>query len=85
VSDHPEVHRKGGEAFARKVAEGEDGPLLSDPKPRPVGRPKSIPDGARPRAIRLTDTEFAAVEKLVRRMRGTRNPTPEADSSGGGE
>lgn len=39
------------------------------PEPRPVGRPKSRPDGARPRLHWLTDAEHAAVKALVKRLR----------------
>ncbi len=39
------------------------------PKSRPVGRPKSRPDGARFRGIWLTDAEYAAVKSLVEQRR----------------
>lgn len=45
------------------------------PEPRPVGRPKSRPDGARFRGIWLTDAEFAAVKSLVDRLRRIRRKT----------
>lgn len=34
-----------------------------------VGRPRSIPAGARPRAIRLTDGEYRAVVEFVKGLR----------------
>lgn len=50
-----------------------------EPKPRPVGRPRSIPDGARPRAVRMTDAEYAAVLAYLAKLRGaplTARPRP---------
>lgn len=42
---------------------------VEPPKPRPVGRPRSIPDGAVPRTVRMTDEEYAAVLVLLGQMR----------------
>lgn len=54
-------------------------PHKSAPKPRPVGRPKSRPDGAKPRLHWLTDIEHMAVRALVRRLRGrTKSNTGDA-------
>lgn len=41
---------------------------MTPPTPR-RGRPRSIPDGTRIRGIRLTDTEYAAVQEFVRKLR----------------
>ena len=38
------------------------------------GRPRTIPADARPRAIRLTDVEYARVRALVRQLRSGANP-----------
>ena len=43
-------------------------PTMTTPTPR-RGRPRSIPDGARVWAKRLTPDEIRAVEALVKRMR----------------
>lgn len=34
-----------------------------------AGRPRSIPESATPRHIRMTDAEYAAVVKLLAKMR----------------
>ena len=45
-------------------------PKQPDPKPKqPVGRPRTIPCGARPRTLRITDAEYAAVLRLLQTMR----------------
>jgi len=44
--------------------------------PRPVGRPRTIPCGAKLRTIRVTDAEWVAVKQFVDEMRGkTKAPT----------
>lgn len=45
------------------------------PKPRPVGRPKSRPDGAKFRGLWATDAEWAAVQALVAKLRKVKPPT----------
>jgi hypothetical protein len=44
-------------------------PTPNQHKPRPVGRPKSRPAGAKFRGVWLTDAEFAAVKECVKRLR----------------
>lgn len=36
---------------------------------RPVGRPPKLPAGARPRTLRMTDAEYAAVVALLEGLR----------------
>lgn len=48
---------------------------MTTPTPR-RGRPRSIPDGTRIRGIRLTDAEYAAVQKYVKRLRKRTKPAP---------
>ncbi len=44
------------------------------PKPRPVGRPRSNPDGAKVRAVRATDSEWDALMKCLAKLRRPRKP-----------
>jgi hypothetical protein len=37
--------------------------------PKAVGRPRSIPAGAKPRTLRVTDAELAAVRALLTSLR----------------
>ena len=50
-------------------------PRKPQPRPRPVGRPKSIPTGATIRGIRLTAAEFVAVKEFVAKLRTGQAPT----------
>jgi CRISPR/Cas system-associated exonuclease Cas4 (RecB family) len=45
------------------------------PRGRPQGT-KKLPEDAKRRELRLTDEEFAAVKKLVREIRATREDNP---------
>lgn len=60
-------------------------PRKKDPPERKVGRPKSRPDGARPRIHWLTDAENDAVKALVKRLRGrTKSNTGDASAQSPG-
>lgn len=41
-------------------------------EPRPVGRPKSNPDGAKVRGFRVTDTEWLALKEHLAKLRRNR-------------
>ncbi len=47
-------------------------PAKPDPakKPRPVGRPKTNPDGTRVRGFRVTDAEWEALKAHLKKLRG---------------
>lgn len=45
-------------------------------KPRAVGRPWENPPGARPRTIRMTDAEWAAVKAFLAERRGAAGGGP---------
>jgi hypothetical protein len=42
------------------------------PEPRPVGRPKSTPDGTRIRGFRVTDAEWSLLKAYLAKLRGRR-------------
>jgi hypothetical protein len=45
------------------------------PKPRPVGRPKSTPDGTKNRGFRVTDAEWELLKAYLKKLRRPRgNP-----------
>lgn len=38
-------------------------------KPKPVGRPRTNPDGAKVRAVRATDAEWKAIKTYLAKIR----------------
>lgn len=46
-----------------------------EPK-RPVGRPRKWPCGSKPRTLRMTDAEYAAVLRLLDRPMPAARPKP---------
>jgi hypothetical protein len=45
------------------------------PKPRPVGRPKSNPDGTRVRGFRVTDSEWEQLKAYLSKLRSNSKST----------
>jgi len=42
---------------------------VTKPTPRPVGAPRTLPDGTRNRTLRLTDAEYAALRAYLKELR----------------
>lgn len=57
-------------------------PRKSDPPgPRPVGRPKSNPDGTKVRGFRVTDAEWSLLKAYLAKLRGRRKSNTDGPST----